>query len=262
MKFLHVTDTHLLKPGVQNLGLDPAERLRACVADILAEHADAQFCVITGDIAHWGEAQAYGSFAQIMASLPMPLHILLGNHDDRETFKACLPQVEVDSNGFIQTCIDQPDGRYLMLDTLDPGKPSGIYCVQLQGWLRARLDSAGEQPVYLFMHHPPFDLGIPALDRIGLANQGEFAALVAGRRNIRHLFFGHAHRPISGSWQGIPISTLFGTAHQVALDIEDRGLLRYTQEDPCYGVVLVNDDAVIVHQRNYLAPPVIGVSDR
>ena len=33
MKFIHITDTHLVAPGVPLYGLDPCERLAACLAD-------------------------------------------------------------------------------------------------------------------------------------------------------------------------------------------------------------------------------------
>ena len=255
MKFLHVTDSHLVAPGGRIYGLDPAERLRACVADILAEHADAAFCVITGDLAHRGEAAAYAALADITSSLPMPVHFLAGNHDDRATMRRCLVGVPTDANGFIQSSFDGGDGRFLILDTLDEGNPSGLYCERRQGWLRQALEAAGDRPVYLFMHHPPFAVGMPALDRIGVTNREVFADLLEGRSNIRHLFFGHAHRSISGSWRGIPVSTLCATIHQLSLDLRDVGRLRFTHERPCYGVVLIDDESVIVHLRDFLGPP-------
>ncbi len=104
------------------------------------------------------------------------------------------------------------------------------------------------------MHHPPSDVGIPALDRIGLVDKREFTQLLSGRPNIRHLFFGHVHRPINGSWNGIAASTLYATAHQVALDLVDCGVLRYTHERPAYGVVLINEESVLIHHRDFLEP--------
>src|SRR5256885_8190549 len=49
---------------------------------------------------------------------------------------------------------------------------------------------------------------------------------------FRSLSFGHIHRPISGSWRGIPFSTLRGTNHQVALHLRSE---EHTSElqSPC-----------------------------
>lgn len=68
------------------------------------------------------------------------------------------------------------------------------------------------------MHHPPFDIGIPSLDRIKLDGTEAFAAVLCESADIRHLFLGHVHRPVSGSWRGIPFSALPGTNHQIAAD--------------------------------------------
>ncbi len=72
------------------------------------------------------------------------------------------------------------------------------------------------------------------------------------RGKVRHLFFGHVHRPISGSWRGIPFSTLYGTNHQVAFSLQDDPNLTGTHELPAYSVVLVDPDKVLVHTHSYL----------
>ncbi|MFJ2992444.1 metallophosphoesterase [Pandoraea sp. NPDC087047] len=51
-KIIHITDTHLVTPGELLYGLDPYQRLVACIDDILAHHTDAECCVITGDLTH------------------------------------------------------------------------------------------------------------------------------------------------------------------------------------------------------------------
>ena len=52
-----------------------------------AHHSDAVLAVVTGDLTHWGEAEAYANFAEAMAALEMPYVAMVGNHDRRE---ACL----------------------------------------------------------------------------------------------------------------------------------------------------------------------------
>lgn len=37
-----------------------------------------------GDLAHKADPDAYGLFAQIIAGLPMPVHLMIGNHDRRK----------------------------------------------------------------------------------------------------------------------------------------------------------------------------------
>jgi hypothetical protein len=103
------------------------------------------------------------------------------------------------------------------------------------------------------MHHPPFEVGLPCVDRIGLGADGAaIAEIVAPHRNVRHLFFGHVHRPICGSWLGIPMSTMRGTNHQVPFDFDAVEVVPKSQEPPAYAVAFIDDRQVVVHVHDYL----------
>ena len=233
-------------------GLDPYARLVACIDDILDKHRDAACCVITGDLAHRGEAPAYTALRSQLERLPFPCFPLVGNHDVRSLLAAELPGLLDDGQGFVQGSFDLADATLLMLDTLDEGRNGGLYCEQRLAWLDSELRRLGDRPVYLFMHHPPFDIGIPCLDRIGLSNPESFARLTAGRANLRHLFFGHVHRPVCGSWRGIPFSTMRGLNHQVPFDLHTVSPVPKSHEPPAYAVVFLETDQVTVHFHDYL----------
>jgi 3',5'-cyclic AMP phosphodiesterase CpdA len=249
MKFIHVTDTHLVAPGKLLYGLDPLERLRLCVADINLNHADAAFAIFTGDLAHWDYQEAYQALKGALADLKLPRHLLLGNHDDRANFLAAFPDSPRDANGFVQFAFDTPAGRFICLDTNEPGVSWGVHCDKRRAWLKAELARAGDTPIYLFIHHPPFPVGLKRMDEIALQEPEKFAEVVALGRNIRHLFFGHLHRPIGGSWRGIPFTT---TSHQVALDFTIGGIVPGSHEPPAYAVVLVRPDTTVVHFHDFL----------
>ena len=91
------------------------------------------------------------------------------------------------------------------------------------------------------------------MDGIRLANADAYWTVIQPySTQIRHLFFGHLHRPLSGSWRGIPMSTLWSTNHQVDLVLGHQDTLAGTQEQPAYAVVLVDEDRVLVHTHHYL----------
>ena len=92
MKFIHLSDLHLVAPGTLLHGLDPMWGLERCVASIRAHHADAALCVVTGDLTHDGEPAAYDAARRCLAGLPMPVHLMIGNHDDRAAFRAVTSQ--------------------------------------------------------------------------------------------------------------------------------------------------------------------------
>lgn len=270
MKFIHLTDPHVISGGLPLYGRDPAAGLAAAIADINTRHGDAELVAITGDLTNWAERSSYETVAELIRPLSIPSVLLLGNHDDRANFRAVFADGLDDGAGFVQGVRQTSAGTFVFLDTHEPGKAGGTYCAARRAWLEKTLAET-DGPLFLFMHHPPFPVGIAYMDAIALQDADAFADIVrphAGR--IRHLFFGHIHRAIAGSWLGIPISNMRGTSHQVWLELTGRtDTIRTGPEQPAYGVVLVDDDHVMVHMHEYgnggkshaFAPPP-GVSDR
>lgn len=254
MKLIHLTDTHFVPSGLKLYGLDPRARLDAAIADINAHHADAELAVVTGDLTHWGELEAYRGFVACMSALRIPHVALVGNHDRRGPYLDVVAAAPRDSSGFVQGVHDTARGRLIFLDTLDESSHAGQMCARRFAWFADALAGTPvNRPVYLFMHHPPFEVGIRDMDRIALAERARFTEMISPYQGrVRHIFFGHVHRPISGSWQGIPFSTLRGTNHQVWFDLDPSAPHLASHEPPAYGVVLIREDAVVVHTHDYL----------
>ncbi|MCH2271046.1 MAG: phosphodiesterase [SAR324 cluster bacterium] len=253
MKIIQITDTHLMPRGTDLHGLNPCERLEACIASINEFHPDAELCIITGDLTDRGHPEAYQDFREILQQLRIPYHPLIGNHDHREIFSEVFPEVPLDENGFVQQMLKTTEGRLLLLDTVKHKKDEGTFCKKREMWLRNHLEESGSENVYLFMHHPPFKIGIPALDRIRLQEGAQrIQQIVNDFSNIKHLFFGHVHRPVSGSWQGIPFTALCGTNHQILLDLATEDYLTYSHEPPAYSVILLESKQTTVHYQYYL----------
>ena len=252
MKFIHITDPHLVPRGERLFDLDPFERLEQCIANINRFHADAAFAIVTGDLADAGHPLAYRALREAFGKLRLQTHFLLGNHDNRRHFVAEFPESPRDAGGFVQFTLDTAIGRFICLDTNEPRVPWGVLCADRLAWLGAELDRARDLPVYLFMHHPPFPVGLKRMDEISLQQPERFAAVVAKHGNIRHLFFGHLHRPIGGSWRGIPFTTMRATNHQVALDFEMAGVVPGSHEPPAYAIVLADPELTVVHFHDFL----------
>jgi 3',5'-cyclic AMP phosphodiesterase CpdA len=257
LDFIHITDLHILPAGETNYGLDPAERLRVAVESIALRHGPgsatpAEFVIVTGDLTHHGQPEAYAQLRTILEGLPMPFHLMLGNHDEREHFRAAFPEQGFDPDGFVQQVIETDAGLFVLLDTKTAGTHAGALCEKRLAWLAARL-AESEGPLFLFLHHPPMPVGISQMDRIQLVNPADLAAVLAPHQpRIRHMFHGHLHRPLAGSWRGIPFSSIRGTAHQVALDLSERETAPGSHEPAAYALVRVTEDAVIVHSHDYL----------
>lgn len=252
MKFIHLTDTHVVGGGQLLYGADPVRRLAMAVDSINSEHGDAEFVVVTGDMTHWGDADAYAAFDEAISRLAMPVHLMVGNHDDTSAFAARFPHLRRDGNGFVQFSFDTPQGQALCLDTRCTGTHAGGYCEARLNWLRKQLERTHD-PVFLFMHHPPFPVGIAGMDAIMMQDAEAFHEVIAPHAaRIRHLFFGHVHRAIFGNWSGISFSCMRGLNHQVALDLDaSQAGIPGNFEAPAYGVVLASDDRVVVHMHDF-----------
>jgi 3',5'-cyclic AMP phosphodiesterase CpdA len=252
LKFIHLTDTHLVAPGRSLYGTDPAWRLRQAIDAINAEHPDAAFTIVTGDLAHWGESEAYGALAEELARLRMPVHLAIGNHDDRAAFVRAFPQLPTSAGGWVQYAFEAGGLHHIVLDTNEPGVSWGVFCPLRARWLADELARRPDRPVHLYLHHPPCPVGIPAMDRISLLDvQPLREVLLAHRERIRHLFFGHLHRPIAGSWLGMPLSTVRATNHQVALRLHDSARVAGSHEPAQFAVVLADAEQTIVHLHDF-----------
>ena len=248
MKIVHLSDLHLPEPGQTLWGLDAYARVEAALLDIRRWHSDAEFCVISGDLTDRGSQGAYAWLADRLEAMPMESILMIGNHDSREAMRDAFPDLMDDGNGFVQGVRHTRHGSFLCLDSYKDGTSPGQYCEKRQAWLRAALVAA-EGPLRIFMHHPPFDIGVPYMDRIKLEDSETFAQLIAPHE-ICHLFFGHVHRACFLTWQGIPCNALPGTNHQVPL-VRGSVRSRYSVEPAMYGVILIDGAQTIVHLDAY-----------
>lgn len=254
LKFIHLTDIHLISGGRRLYGVSPERRLHDAIDSINREHGDAEFVVMTGDQVHWGDEDSYRVLADAIGRLDIPVRLLMGNHDKRDVLVGMIPGVETDENGFVQYTLETEAGRCLFLDTkIDAMTDAGEYCEKRQAWLEARLGE-NDDPVIIFMHHPPLKLGLKGMDVIALRDVEPFFNILKphlGR--VRQIFFGHLHRPISGNWRGIPFSTVRGLNHQLALDLRaPQTSVPGNFEPAAYSVVLADAEQIVIHMHEFM----------
>lgn len=241
MKIIQITDTHLMPPGETAYGLDPEAQLRAAIADILARHADADLLVITGDLCNHGDPEAYALLREILAPVPFPVRLMLGNHDDRPNFVAAFPDHPRDAAGFVQGVEDTAFGRLIFLDTHEAGVIGGIFGPDRMAFLDAALEGAGALPVTIFLHHPPMPDGIRHFRDISLHDEGRLLARLATHApGVRHVVFGHIHIPLAGTTpEGIAFSSGQACSHRFVTDLDDPAP-DWTGGNPCYRIIHVD----------------------
>ncbi|WP_062266846.1 phosphodiesterase [Endozoicomonas arenosclerae] len=251
-RFVHLSDPQLIPAGHLNYDIDPQARLNSCVDRLLKEVPDAQACFITGDLTHWGEKEAYQVLKKELDRLPYPAYCMMGNHDHRQNFLDIFHQHPHQGDRFIQFSIQTQMADLVCLDTLDDRKRSGILCDKRLAWIEDLLKSS-DKPVCLFMHHPPFETGLASMDRDNLLNAEAFWSVIKPyKERVRHLFFGHLHRCVSGNWRGISFSCPSSLVHQTPFNFDNPKPDYVSPEPPVYNLVDMFADRVVVHAHNFL----------
>ncbi|NNJ69461.1 MAG: phosphodiesterase [Boseongicola sp.] len=247
-KILVMTDLHITEAGNTIIGLDPAMRLSETLAHAVKHHPDASHLILTGDLTHHGTTPEYDRLKDVLHDLPWPVSYLIGNHDDRATFRQAFPEVPTDADGFVQTVIDLPDTRLILLDTVDENAPNphaGRLCPSRLAWLQTAL-SESPNPCLVFMHHHAFDTGFTGMDRINLANAAAVRALLK-THNTRHVFAGHVHRTIHATVDGLSMTVFKSPCHQQPLTLGDDASSSSIDEPAGYGILLTDGPNVVVH---------------
>lgn len=253
MKIIHLTDLHLVSPARKLFALDPLERFKSAIDSINRHHLDAELVLISGDLVDQGEMAAYIALKDALKALKVPYVLGMGNHDHRTQLQSVFPDLPLDDNGFVQYAIKTSMGTFIMLDTAKTGSHAGELCAQRLEWLSYTLEKYNDQDIFMVLHHPPIETGIRFMDSIRLQDAKKFESIVTKYNNIRHLFFGHVHRPIAGNWQGVSFSLMPSLNHQVALDLEmDAERLPGCHEPPAYGVVLIEKQSLVVHFNYFM----------
>lgn len=253
MKFIHLSDLHIAVDPTEAALQGAIERCRQAVADITARFPDAEFCVATGDLAADPDDGAYRLVQKTFDSLPIPVHFIPGNHDDRRMAMAHLPQIKADGHGFAQKAERLSLGVGLFLDTVRHGHPSGEYGHRRQEWLKAQLDTYAGEPLFVFLHHAPFATGLVAMDGMGMdaTSSRELGDILSSHDAPVHLFMGHYHRAFSGSWRGMPFSCVPSMIVQVGLELSEISKAGTVFEPPQYAVVLADEERTIVHYHQF-----------
>lgn len=205
MPILLMTDLHLRDPDGSHEAAAHAAQIGSCLDRAAGICPDADLCILMGDLTDDGEEGAYRWLRSKLDALPFPTVPMLGNHDDRGSYWRVFGG---DCGDFVQSVQKSGDMQLMFLDTLDPGHDAGLLCPTRLEWLDRQLATARGENLCLFMHHPPCDIGDPVLDPIKLKNGDEFASVLHRHGNVTQIFFGHIHRTMFLSWNGIPCASL------------------------------------------------------
>lgn len=210
-----------------------AGRLRDAVSHIGRLPTPPDVVLITGDCTQNGAPAEYGRFRDLISPLAMPAYVIPGNHDNREQLALSFgAQGGAPLDGFVQYVVDAGPLRLVALDTHVPGRDEGLLCERRLAWLAERLAEEPERPTLIFMHHPPFSVGLAPTDRIGLTNAAEFGALIRRHPQVEALLAGHVHMTVTRRFAGTVAVACPATGHALLPDFSHPERLDVVMEPP------------------------------
>ncbi len=231
IRFLHVGDTHL-GPNEEfefpNCpGLKPYVRAQQLVRWINSIPAPIDFVVHTGDVSHNGhlttdDGQATRFGAELLGGIRYPLHVLVGNHDNRTAMREAFGE----PNG-VEIVAKQPRRTYwfeieehlfIVLDARDGREidPRGKLCQSQLEFLTSKLSSSNAKSATIFTHYIPLKMQSTWIDESMLIENGEelHRILCGSSIPVAGVFHGHIHRGTHRVIDGILYSSVGGTVMQ------------------------------------------------
>lgn len=219
LKFIVMSDLHLVGEGELSMTLDTAARLEQAVEAVNARYGDADFCDLAGDLADRGEAGAYRRLQNIIGRLSIPVVVTLGNHDDRPTYLSVVGADQAASTGKVDRVVDAKGYRVIVLDSSEPGRVDGVLTEAQINWLQKQLSEAMDRPVIVVLHHNANALHI-ASDDIRMKEPAAFIEALKSHPDVRQVIAGHVHLTSTATYHGLPFTTLAGGHYSVGFNVD------------------------------------------
>lgn len=214
-----LNDTHI---GAQHpASASIPTNLRNTISYLLALPKRPVAVIINGDLAlKDGKRGDYEHFAKLIAPLRdagVPLHLTMGNHDDREVFYDVLksdkpesPAVESKHVGLVKLA----GANLFLLDSLKATMVTqGLIGEAQMTWLTKLLDAHADKPALLFAHHNPRLGGDPLHFPGGLEDSEALWQELVKCSQVKAYIHGHIHHRDFNSHQGIHILNTPATSY-------------------------------------------------
>jgi Icc protein len=187
-----ISDLHLFADERQDLlGWNTWASLEVVVQRILSMSPRPDLILLTGDLSQDETEGAYQKIVQRFIPLGIPTYWLPGNHDHVPTMQRILHRPPI----FAEKLLERGGWKFLLLNTNVPGQVYGALNTESLHWLETQLSQTpAAQPTLIAMHHPPFWVGSPWLDKSGLQNTTAFFEVIDHYPQVQLVLFGHIHQ--------------------------------------------------------------------
>jgi 3',5'-cyclic-AMP phosphodiesterase len=190
MRIIQITDTHLLKNSDDTYcDLLPDVNLKKLI-DHICKNDVADMFLLTGDLSEDGSVESYQRLVSIVEPLPNIIYRIPGNHDDVLNFEKHMQGENISRD----KVIDFPFWRIVLLNSVDPGKSTGLIDKEELAFLRNSIADAKDKSVMVVLHHHPVFV-TQGMEKHRLEKSDQFLQVIANHDNVKAVIFGHIHRP-------------------------------------------------------------------
>ncbi len=255
MRIAHLSDFHLPHTrGRRSNGVEPHRHLQLAVEALRAQRPPADLVVLGGDMLEEGERTSYEVMNEQFRDLGVPVHAVLGNHDDLAHFrKTAALGAPTGFPGYYS--LDWRDLHLVMLYSSATGKGFGRLGEEQLLWLNQDLYANRFRRVLIFMHHPPVPTGVAWLDKIGLQNAEDFwAVLPPHSSNVLGVFVAHTHFQLTGSQRGVLVAASPAVSWQFSANA-DANKAELAQEWPGFNLIDVQEGTLAVRTVRFDPSP-------
>lgn len=193
-----MADTHIAADPMQIArGVNMARHLETAAREILGLAESPAAAFILGDCAfNSGEVEDYHTLLKLLEPLRaegLPVHLALGNHDQREHFRSVLKPRGVFAKAKLlqHVAVLRTDAvNWFVLDSLERTlQTPGLLGGEQLAWLAQMLDANRKKPAIVVLHHNPNDANVST----GLKDTEQLLAILRPRRHVKAWIFGHTH---------------------------------------------------------------------
>ena len=200
-----LSDTHVAEDMAETYrDFNPYQNLQTTVSEVLRRSP--QGAIINGDVARLsGEPGDYQNVHKLLTPLAneLPVHMTLGNHDDRDNFTQQFDTLETKVPDKHVLVVEAQPVRFILLDSLlCVNKVPGMLGETQRSWLEMFLDTADDKPTLLFVHHT---LGDEDAD---LQDVERMFGIIAPHPSVKAVLYGHSHQYQYDTYKGIHLINL------------------------------------------------------
>jgi 3',5'-cyclic-AMP phosphodiesterase len=178
-------------------GVNMVEHFTIVTKQLLSLSSRPAGVFITGDCAYnSGQTADYATLAELLTPIrqdQVPIHIAIGNHDNRERFWDALKEQRLSTKPLSEkqvALIHTSRANWFVLDSLEKtlSTPGLIGREQLD-WLAESLDANRRKPALVLVHHNP---GLEG-GNMGLKDTLALLEILRPRKQVKAYIYGHTH---------------------------------------------------------------------